>query len=243
MDIKVSYLEYCERATFLKRAGLGLSAAALSGDAFASASRAIAAGEGPPMAANSPAEALALLRAGNARFVAGKPQCGPLIARVAEVAAGQSPFAVVLGCSDSRVPIETVFDQVPGNVFVVRIAGNFLNNDGLGSIEYAVSVFKSKLILVLGHTSCGAVTAAVTFVRDGTTLPSHIQDVVAALAPAAEATRGSSGDWVANAIAENVKRNVQAATSSTIVADAVKGGSLQVAGGIYDLRTGSVAFL
>jgi carbonic anhydrase len=195
------------------------------------------------MAADTPAAALALLKAGNARFVAGKPECAPLTARVAELASGQNPVAIVLGCSDSRVPVETVFDQPPGNVFVVRVAGNYLTDDGLGSIEYAIAVLKSKAIVVLGHSSCGAVSAAVSYVKSGTTQPGHIQELVTSLEPAAKATKGHPGDWVANAIAENVTLNVAALTSrSSIVADAVKSGSLGIYGGVYDLHGGKVSF-
>lgn len=195
------------------------------------------------MAAATSADALAMLKAGNARFASGRPECGPVTARVAELASGQNPFAVVLGCSDSRVPVESVFDQPPGNVFVVRVAGNYLTGDGLGSIEYAVAVLKSKLILVLGHSSCGAVSAAVSYVENGTTQPGHIQELVVAIEPAAKATKGKPGNWLANAVAENVRLNVAAVTSrSTIVADAVRSGSLQVAGAIYDLRSGRVTF-
>lgn len=229
----------CSRSAFLRRGGLGLSSAAFAATTLSATSPAIAAGGELPMAASSPADALARLKAGNARFAG-----GPLDARVAELVSGQNPFAIVLGCSDSRVPIETIFDQQPGQLFVVRVAGNFLNNDGLGSIEYAVAVLKSKLIVVLGHGNCGAVTAAVSFVRDGTTQPSHIQDLITALAPAAGATRGVEGDWIVNAIAENVRLTMQAvANRSSIVANAIKAGDLQVVGGVYDLRSGSVSFL
>lgn len=235
----------CSREVFLERAGLGLAVAALAGETL-SATAATAAGvsNAPPMAANSPAEALAHLRAGNARFVAGKPECGPLTARVAEFASGQSPFAIVLGCSDSRVPVETIFDQMPGNIFVVRVAGNFLNDVNYGSIEYSVAVLRSKLILVLGHSSCGAVNAAVAYAKEGTTQPGHIASLVSAIAPAAKASKGRAGDWLANAIAENVRRNVHAMTTgSKIVADAVAAGHVEVRGGIYDLHTGRVTFM
>jgi carbonic anhydrase len=229
----------CSRSAFLRRSGLGFSSAAFAMSALSATSQAIADGGELPMAATTPADALARLKAGNARFAK-----GPLDARVAELVSGQNPFAIVLGCSDSRVPVETVFDQEPGQLFVVRVAGNFVSNDGLGSIEYAIAVLKSKLVLVLGHSGCGAVTAAVSFVRDGTTQPSHIQDLVSALAPAAQATRGVQGDWVTNAIAENVRQNVQAVASrSTIVANGIKAGALEVVGGVYDLRSGSVTFL
>lgn len=227
------------RGRFLRSTGMGLATALASTGAGA----AVAAGVGPPMAAHSPAEALELLQQGNERFVGGHPKCGPLTARVGELKNGQSPFAIVLGCSDSRVPIETIFDQVPGNVFVVRVAGNFVNDDGLGSIEYSVAVLKSKLILVLGHESCGAVGAAVGYVKDGAAQPGHIQNLVTAIEPAAKATKGMPGDWIANAVAENVKMNVAAMTArSTIVADAVKAGQLKVSGAVYSLHTGKVTF-
>jgi carbonic anhydrase len=232
-----------DRATFLKNAGIGLTATTLVAGSLAARPAMAAPPGGPPMAANTPAQALTLLKEGNARFVADRPTVGPMTHLVAELANGQNPFAIVLGCSDSRVPIDTIFDQSPGNVFVVRVAGNFLNDDGLGSIEYGVMVLKSKLIVVLGHSKCGAVTAAVSFVKDGTTQPGNIQKLVTALAPSAQATQGADGDWVANAIIENVKLNVQAMTQrSKIVADAVTSGDVAVVGGIYDLHTGSVVF-
>ena len=136
------------------------------------------------MADLSPAGALELLQAGNARFVAGTPRSEPFGARVAALANGQRPFAVVLGCSDSRVPVEIVFDQAPGSLFVVRVAGNFLNRDGLGSIEFAIDALKSRLVVVLGHENCGAVGAALKYVQDGKTQPGHIQELVNAIAPA-----------------------------------------------------------
>lgn len=231
----------CARAVFLERTGLSL-AAAIAAESLPAVAR--AADQGPPMAAASPAEALDQLKAGNARFVAGKPECAPMTARVAALANGQSPFAIVLGCSDSRVPVETIFDQMPGNVFVVRVAGNFVNDDGLGSIEYSIAVLKSKLIVVLGHGSCGAVHAAVDYVKNGTTQPGHIQHLVTEIAPAAKAARSAGGDWLANAVAENVRVNVAAVTArSTIIADAVNNGKVGVVGGVYDLHRGSVAFL
>ncbi len=184
--------------------------------------------------ARTASEALALLQAGNARFVAGEAQSDPL---------GQAPYAVVLGCSDSRVPIETIFDQAPGCLFVVRVAGNFLNEDNLGSIEFSVAVLKSKLILVLGHSGCGAIEAAVGYVKDGVTQPGYIQDLVVKLGPAARNVRADPGDWIGNAVAENVKLNVAAMTGrSTIIARAVASGEVEVKGGVYDLRSGSVTF-
>ncbi|HLY00890.1 MAG TPA: carbonic anhydrase [Candidatus Cybelea sp.] len=196
------------------------------------------------MTVESATAALALLEAGNARFAAGIPEIGRLDASRLELAGGQSPYAVVLGCSDSRVPIETIFDQTPGKLFVVRVAGNYLTDDVFGSVEFGVAILKARLILVLGHTNCGAVTAAVAHAKDGTTQPGHIACLVTAVAPAAKATRDLPGDWLANATAENVRRTVRAMTAgSTIIADAVARGDAEVAGGIYELHTGRVSFL
>lgn len=195
------------------------------------------------MADLRPADALELLRAGNARFVAGTPRWEAFTARVAGLANGQSPFGAVLGCSDSRVPVETVFDQQPGSLFVVRVAGNFLNADGLGSIEFAVEVLKSKLIVVLGHESCGAVGAALRYVRDGVEQPGHIQALVNALVPAVLETRGAAGDWHASAVAANVELTVKAVLArSRIIAETAERGDVQVVGGIYSVRTGNVTF-
>ncbi len=189
----------------------------------------------------SSTEALAFLRAGNARFVAGPARADWSTSD--DPGAGQQPFAIVLGCSDSRVPIETIFDQVPGRIFVVRVAGNFLNDANVGSIEFGIAVLKARLVLVLGHTKCGAVGAAVEWAREGISQPGHIGSLVEAIAPAVEATRRQPGDWVANAVVENVRRNVEALSSgSKIVADAVAAGDAAVLGGLYDLGSGAVSF-
>lgn len=228
------------RRAFLNRAGLGLTAAALGAGLVAE----VADAAGPAEPAVTAAEGLARLMAGNRRFVADRAHCPPLTARRLELQNGQSPFAVILSCSDSRVPVETVFDQEPGNVFGVRIAGNFITDEGLGSIEYAIAELKSSLILALGHSGCGAVKAAVTYVKDGTTVPGHIQDLVVAIAPAARATKARSGDWVANAVVQNVKDTVSALTArSKIVADAVQSEKLTIAGGVYDLHSGKVSII
>ncbi len=194
------------------------------------------------MAELKPIEALDRIKAGNARFVAGTPRWEAFGPRIAGLANGQSPFGVVLGCSDSRVPIEIVFDQQPGNLFVVRVAGNFLNADVLGSIEYAVEALKPKLIVVLGHDGCGAVGAALKYVRDGVEQPGHIQELVNALVPAVKATRGAD-DWHTSAVAENVELTVKSMLArSRIVADAAERGDVQVVGGIYSIRSGNVTF-
>ncbi|HEX4013461.1 MAG TPA: carbonic anhydrase [Candidatus Cybelea sp.] len=197
----------------------------------------------PTMATEDPTEALALLQAGNARFVAGHPRPEPVTPKELALHEGQSPFAVVLGCSDSRVPIETIFDQPPGQIFVIRVAGNFLNADNLASIEFAIQYLKSKIVVVLGHTNCGAVSGAVSYAKGGIKLPGHIHHLVDAVAPSVEATRRLPGDWIANAVEHNVERNAgELIAHSDIVAAAVAAGDLRVIGGIYDLRTGSVSF-
>jgi carbonic anhydrase len=191
----------------------------------------------------SAAEALEELKTGNARFASGVPRADPFNSELAALAGGQSPFAIVLGCSDSRVPIEIIFDQVPGSLFVVRVAGNFLDSDGLGSIELGVEHLKAKLIVVLGHEHCGAVDLALKYVRDGRGQPGYVQEIINAIAPAVRATRDEEGDWYENAIAHNVKRNVTALTAkSNIIADAVDRREVKVAGGIYSVRTGQVKF-
>jgi carbonic anhydrase len=160
---------------------------------------------------------------------------------VRELASGQSPFATVLACADSRVPVETLFDHEPGDIFVVRLAGNFVSDAALGSIEYAVAVLKSPLVMVLGHTSCGAVKAGIDRVKDGKTFPGHIDVLADAIAPAAKATQHEPGDWWHNAVIENVRLNVQKLKTSTpIMAEAAKDGSATVVGAVYDLRTGAV---
>lgn len=225
-----------DRRSFLRFAGAGIALAATSLPAEADA----------PAGASQPSahDALAKLLAGNARFVADAAICPPLTTSRLELANGQHPFAIIVSCSDSRVPVETVFDQPPGSIFGVRIAGNFVNEHGLGSIEYSVASFNSPLILVLGHSSCGAVKAATEFVKDGTTQPSHIQSLITAIAPAVKAVSHKPGDLLVNAISENVRENVAVLTArSPIVAKAVKSGALSIAGGVYDLKSGKVTII
>lgn len=230
--------EKINRTRFLGTAGLGLAAMAAAGS---NPSTALAAG-GPESKATNPLKAIQLLQAGNERFIKGQTVCESLTARRLELTAGQAPFATILGCSDSRVPLETLFDQKPGNLFVVRVAGNFVTDYGLGTIEYGVMVLHTPLIVVLGHSNCGAVDAAVKYVANGTTQPGHIMDLVKQIDPAATATKEQAGSWLHNAIVQNVRNNVEAITKrSAIVADAVKAGKLLVTGGVYDLYSGRIS--
>ena len=124
------------------------------------------------------------------------------------------------------------------------IAGNFVDDHGLGSIEYGVEELKSSLILVLGHTQCGAVRATVQYLKDGKALPSHLQGLVEAIEPAAKSTKGKSGDWVENAVIQNVKNNADSlGARSPIVAKAVEEHALSIAGGIYNLNSGRVTIV
>ncbi len=183
------------------------------------------------------------LMAGNVRFANGNPVAQKATAHRAELALSQAPYATILSCSDSRVPVETIFDHGPGDIFVVRVAGNFVNDDGLASIEFAVAKLKSTLVMVLGHTGCGAADAAIAAL-DGEVFPGQIGRLADALARSAEATRGKPGDWAANTVAENVRANVAALSArSNILADGVASGELLICGAIYDLHTGKVDLL
>ena len=189
----------------------------------------------------SPEAALAELEAGNRRFIEGHPTFGLQSAHRVELTAAQYPFAVVLGCSDSRVPVETLFDRPAGDLFVIRLAGNFLDEYGLATLEYGIAILGASLVFVLGHSSCGALTAAVDFLESGRTAPGTIQRLVDRLTPVARATRRERG-WVEAAVRENVRATVaEILRTSTIVADAVAQKKLKVVGGTYDLATGRVA--
>jgi len=190
-----------------------------------------------------PHEGIKRLLEGNARFVLGKTNRNVAADRLAELAGGQKPFAIVLGCSDSRVPVETIFDQQPGDLFVVRVAGNYAAPDTLASIEYAATVLGTRLLLILGHSSCGAVTAAIEYARTERPAPGHMQHIINAVEGAVRAVQ-SSEDWLHAAVAENVRRNVQAVRDdSDIIADTAENGGLTIAGAVYDLRSGVVSLL
>src|SRR6266700_2217944 len=190
----------------------------------------------------APAEAIAKLKEGNGRYASGKLQHpGQTTERRAELTKDQHPFAVIVSCSDSRVPPEIVFDQGLGDLFIVRVAGNVINDEGLGSIEYSVDHLGTRLILVLGHQSCGAVKAARETIAAKGKAPGHIQSLVTAIKPAVEAT--VNGDLDAT-IKANVKHVADALRSSTpILKGKVDSGEMKVIGGYYNLDTGAVSFL
>jgi carbonic anhydrase len=161
--------------------------------------------------------------------------------RRAELTKSQQPFAIILTCSDSRVPPELVFDEGLGDLFVVRVAGNVLNDEVLGSIEYGVDVLGVRLTLVLGHQSCGAVDAAMKTIAANGEAPGHIQSLVTAIRPVVQSTPKADLDTMIKA---NVKHVVDALRSSTPILKAkVDAGDVQLIGGYYTLDTGVVAFL
>ena len=190
----------------------------------------------------SPVEALERLKTGNQRFVAGKLQHPHQSAeRRSELATSQHPFAIVLGCADSRSAPEVVFDQGLGDIFVIRVAGNVLNDETLGSIEYAVEHLGARLIVVLGHERCGAVKAARDLIAAKAEAPGHIQSLIKAIQPAVETTVGADAETTARANVLNVARTLR--TSAPILKGMVAAGKISVIGAHYDLDTGAVAFL
>jgi carbonic anhydrase len=190
----------------------------------------------------APADAVSKLKEGNGRYTSGNlDHPGQTPERRAELAKDQHPFAVILSCSDSRVPPEIVFDQGLGDLFVVRVAGNVIDDHGLGSIEYAVDHLGARLIVVLGHQSCGAVKAAKETIAAKGKAPGHIQSLVTAIKPVVEAT---AKDDLETTVKANVKHVVQALRSSTPILKAkVDSGEVQVIGGYYSLDTGAVSLL
>ena len=194
-------------------------------------------------AATSPAEAIQMLKDGNARFLEGAPVDRALHEQVAATASGQYPYAVVLGCIDSRVPVETLFDQGIGDVFTARVAGNIVNEDLLGSMEFACKLAGSKAILVLGHTACGAVKGAIGKARLGnlTALVQKIEPVVDQVAAIMDSEDPAFTDAVAEA---NVARTIQTIReNSEVLAEMEAAGEIVITGAMYDVASGKVHFM
>ena len=161
-------------------------------------------------------------------------------ARRQELVSGQHPFAVILGCSDSRVAPELLFDEGLGDLFVIRVAGNIVDDAVLGSVEYAIEHLGTKLIVVLGHEKCGAVTAAVA----STNASGHLSTLVSAIRPAVEATASSPGDRIHNCIVENVRRVAsQIRESEPVLKEATQRDGVKVIAADYELDTGKVRLL
>jgi len=190
----------------------------------------------------TPVSALEKLKKGNTRFVEKNMRSREWLAKVSATAAGQYPFAVVLACMDSRAPIEIIFDQGIGDVFGIRIAGNIVNEDVLGSMEYATKVVGSKLLVVLGHTSCGAVKGSIDDAKLG-----NLTELLAKIRPAVSASGpGSSKDeaYVTKVAEANVRQAMKEIRekSPTIKAQ-LDAGTVGLVGSMYDVSTGKVTFL
>ncbi len=233
-----------------RRRLLTMGAAASAGLGLSGTGRrlSIAAGGAGPRRTVAADEALKDLLEGNKRFAQGKPtgpRRGP--ADFSSLSEGQFPEAIVVACADSRVPVEILFDVGVGDLFVVRLAGNVISGAGAtvkGSIEYAVAELGVGLVVVLGHSACGAVKAAIQHIDAKDSLPGSINDLVELIKPAVSESRGGSGDLLEKSIRANVTIGVDRLRGfEPILAPRVRDGKLEIVGGVYDLRSGRVSLL
>jgi len=191
----------------------------------------------------TPTSALQILKDGNARFVKKLQASRDLLEQVSDTSGGQYPFAAILSCIDSRVPVEIVFDQGIGDIFSARVAGNISNEDILGSIEYACKVAGSKVVMVLGHSSCGAVTAACNGVELG-----NITALLSKIKPAVEKVTGGSGDTSTETVEKVVVANVELTidkirADSPILAEMEEAGEISIVGAVYSVQDGTVSYI
>jgi carbonic anhydrase len=201
----------------------------------------------PPKPANAlnPDQALERLMAGNQRYVKGNTELKDFASSRAKLSGGQNPYACLLSCADSRVGPEFCFDEARGDLFVNRIAGNYVTTDILASIEYAIAVLGTPLIMVLGHTACGAVKAAIDADQNETDYPGHIQSITSAIIPAVRKARAAHpDDLLAAATRQNILNNVATLANATpVLRSYVRSKELKVVGGLYHLDTGIVELL
>ncbi|WP_207514986.1 carbonic anhydrase family protein [Longitalea luteola] len=193
----------------------------------------------------TPEKALTILKEGNERFIHNLKANRNLLQQVNETSTGQFPFATILSCIDSRTSAELIFDQGLGDIFSIRIAGNILNEDILGSMEFATKVAGSKIIVVLGHTKCGAIVGACNHVELGnlTTLLSKIQPAIEQETTIKENRTGSNPEFVKNVTSLNVKLTIERIRKeSPVVAELEKEGKIKIIGAMYDVETGKVTF-
>lgn len=229
------------RREFIRLSGLAVGATGLTLAATAPA-------RAQTEADRRPDAVLARLVEGNKRFVTGQLlHPGRKPEDFAALAEGQAPLAIIIGCADSRVAPELVFDQGVGDLFVVRVAGNAVSGAGpfvKGSVEFAVAELGARLIVVLGHGACGAVKAAVAHIDANDTLPGSIRELVEVIRPAAASVRDKPGDKVENAIKANVSLGVERLKGlDPILAEMVKKGEVKVVGAVYEMRTGTVKWI
>lgn len=196
-----------------------------------------------PLAANAD-QALQLLRDGNQRFADNHAEhLDDNLARRMAVSSTQEPFATILSCVDSRVPIELIFDRGIGDLVVIRSAGEVLDRSVIGSLEFGVAELNTPLLMVLGHQRCGALTAAVKAFDTHETQPGDLEYLVDALAPAVQQVTGQPGDRVTNAVKANVRLTVTQLRKSAVLAQAESAGKVKMVGGYYDLDSGKVDVL
>ncbi len=198
-------------------------------------------------AAITPEKAINLLKEGNSRFVANKEVERDLLQQVADTSTGQYPFATVLHCVDSRVSAELIFDQGIGDVFSIRIAGNFVNDDILGSMEFTCKLAGTRAIVVLGHTACGAVKGACDDAKLGnlTTLISKLKPAVEAVTEPSDASQRNSGniDFVNTVAEKNVYMTIDnIRNQSPVLKEMEDNGEITIVGAMYDIKDGSVTF-
>jgi carbonic anhydrase len=193
----------------------------------------------------TPEDAIEVLKAGNKRFVNNLKAHRNLLEQVNETADSQHPFAVILSCMDSRTSVELIFDQGLGDIFSIRIAGNILNDDILGSLEFATAIADSKVIVVLGHTKCGAITAACDDVtlNNLTILLDKIRPAINKETETKNRRDGSNSSFVLNVTKLNVLMTMEdIKNKSNIIADLIRTGTIDIVGGIYDVDSGRVEF-
>jgi carbonic anhydrase len=236
------------RRTFLQLAGVAAVAELMLVSQSKAQPKSTPAPAAPPMTRPNPDEVLRKLMDGNARFVEGRtaaPRRKP--EDFAALSEGQFPMAVIVGCADSRVAPELLFDQGVGDLFVIRVAGNVVDGTGAiikGSIEYGVAELGASLVMVLGHSNCGAVKAAIKHIDAHDSLPGSINGLVNLVKPAVTKVKGKDGDTLDNAIRANVQAGVERLqTLKPILAPAVKQGKIKVVGATYDLRSGRVVMI
>jgi carbonic anhydrase len=226
-----------------RREWLSLSGLSVAGFALTScgpAERQPAAPVAEP-AVQSADEALQRLKDGNERYVANRTiDPNQTEGRRLDVAKGQHPFATILGCVDSRVPPEIIFDRGLGDLFVIRTAGHVLDDAVVGSIEFGAAELGIPLILVLGHEKCGAVTATIDALEKHAAAEGSMGALVEGITPAVEKARGQPGDLLDDAVRANVEITVSRLKASPVLAEALKEGTIKIVGGRYDLDTGTV---
>ncbi len=199
-------------------------------------------------AAITPASAIDLLKAGNQRFVENKKADRDLLDQVSDTASGQYPFATILSCIDSRVSAELIFDQGVGDIFSARVAGNIVNEDLLGSIEFACKLAGTKVLVILGHTACGAVKGACDDAKLGnlTILLHKIKSAVNAVSePSDQSLRNSKNlDFVNSVAVKNVQMTIENTRSlSPVLKEMEDNGEIKIVGAMYDINDGKVTFL